>query len=319
MSAKGIIAVLSALSVTALGSSALAQDNPYPAHSQGYDISYPQCGTSLPSDGTFWAAGVNNGRPFTQNGCLLDQINATPSNVLTSYYFNVGYDRSYASKITPFCANHNVGTAPPEYIIAWKIGCSEAQVSSSIVKNIVENRILSSWWLDVETANSWSDSVELNRWTIRGAIDYFQQQELATVGIYSAQNLWTQIAGKNWSPPEQDIPDWMAGADLSNPSAYCSQPFSANSPVWLTQAVDKTRNLDIDYICPQPVSKSKDRPKIVTNSTGFPTNPFWGIGSYHPQSLQNLPNLPQGFLGGCSSSTDPYTSSSFYSVFKFIC
>ena len=43
------------------------------ASGHGYDVSWPQCGRALPSDGDFRIVGVNGGRPYTDNDCLAEQ------------------------------------------------------------------------------------------------------------------------------------------------------------------------------------------------------------------------------------------------------
>src|SRR4051812_39029606 len=40
----------------------------------GYDISYPQCGKSVPTDHYFGIVGVNGGNAATANDCLANQL-----------------------------------------------------------------------------------------------------------------------------------------------------------------------------------------------------------------------------------------------------
>jgi hypothetical protein len=40
----------------------------------GADVSYPQCGTPMPTGQAFAVVGVNGGRPTTTNPCLADQL-----------------------------------------------------------------------------------------------------------------------------------------------------------------------------------------------------------------------------------------------------
>ena len=40
----------------------------------GYDVSWPQCGKSLPSDHAFGIVGVNGGTAANTNPCLSDQL-----------------------------------------------------------------------------------------------------------------------------------------------------------------------------------------------------------------------------------------------------
>src|SRR5665213_2013644 len=41
---------------------------------KGYDVSYPQCGKTLPTDLYFGIVGVNGGNAATANSCLADQL-----------------------------------------------------------------------------------------------------------------------------------------------------------------------------------------------------------------------------------------------------
>ncbi len=45
----------------------------YVAETTGYDVSFPQCGKSLPRDGSFGIVGVTSGLPWSANPCLATQ------------------------------------------------------------------------------------------------------------------------------------------------------------------------------------------------------------------------------------------------------
>src|SRR5687768_13267508 len=72
------IARLSLLTVTimlALTGSAAAAPKPGPAATPvGNDISWPQCGRTLPTTHAFGIVGVNGGLANTTNGCLATQL-----------------------------------------------------------------------------------------------------------------------------------------------------------------------------------------------------------------------------------------------------
>jgi hypothetical protein len=63
------------------------------------------------------------------------------------------------------------------------------------------------WWLDIETANTWSSTVALNSADIRGMVDFFTGRSV-TVGIYSTGFQWNQITGGL----TLGLPNWLAGA-----------------------------------------------------------------------------------------------------------
>ena len=103
----------------------------------------------------------------------------------------------------------------------------------------------SRWWLDIETANSWSAKTALNEQVIRGALAYFEKNGI-TAGIYSTQRMWTTIAG-SFRPLL--VESWVAQATQESASGYCkpSGPFGTG-PVALVQYVSGGQ--DWDYACP---------------------------------------------------------------------
>lgn len=196
---------------------------PYTSGQVGYDVSYPQCpGTSAPS-GSFGIIGANDGRPFTLNPCFGNEYGG----VANSAYINTGYARAYRSNLTSGCSSG------PN--LAWEIGCSEAEYALGHVSVAP-----SMWWLDVETANSWSSgSLQPNRETIQGAVDRFKS--LGPVGVYSTASAWKRITGGGFTPAGV-AGDWL-------PAASCSSatPFMPGTKVWLAQTT--TNNVDVDTAC----------------------------------------------------------------------
>ena len=198
---------------------------PYTAGQTGYDVSYPQCpGTSAPA-GSFGIIGVNGGRPFTLNPCF----GAEYSGNANSAYINTGYAKAYRSDITAGCSAASGGNQ------AWAIGCSEAEYS---LHNVAVTP--SMWWLDVETANSWSSgNLAPNRSTIQGAYDRFKS--IGFAGVYSTPSAWSRITGGRFVP-DVAAGDWQ-------PAATCTGvvPFMPGTRVWLTQVT--TNNVDVDTAC----------------------------------------------------------------------
>src|SRR4030088_2004250 len=131
----------------------------YTSGSTGYDISYPQCGAAYPA-GPFGIVGVNAGYPFVHyNPCLADQYRRTTNAAL---YINTGYDPIYTQvdgkHTTPICIAQSVTIqGNPAQRAAWAVGCSEASRSIAYADSQGATSP-SSWWLDVETENSWSST-----------------------------------------------------------------------------------------------------------------------------------------------------------------
>jgi len=102
------------------------------------------------------------------------------------------------------------------------------------------------WWIDIETANSWSRKSAQNVLVIQGAVDYLVGQG-RTVGIYSTSFQWGQITG---GYDGFGVPIWIAGAtDAATAAAFCenSSLFFAGGDPWLVQYVEN--GLDRDYAC----------------------------------------------------------------------
>ena len=220
----------------------------YTTGSTGYDISYPQCGGPYPT-GAFGIIGVDGGYPFAHyNPCLADQVSHAPNAAL---YLNTGYDPVYTqvdgTHTLPACVTQSasvLGTDPQR--AAWAVGCSEASRSITYATSQgVTNP--SSWWLDVETANSWSSTdLSLNQYTLQGVVDTVLRQSPASVGIYSTRYQWNAIVG---SLPVSGVnADWVAtGSSSANKArGYCSKSLTG-APVWFVQYLHS--GFDTDYAC----------------------------------------------------------------------
>ena len=101
------------------------------------------------------------------------------------------------------------------------------------------------WWLDVETANSWSSDTTLNVEDVQGSIDYLTNvADVSQVGIYSTGYQWQRITGGARLP----VPSWVAGAlNAKSAAGMCGGSFTGG-PVQLVQYT--SAGLDADYLCP---------------------------------------------------------------------
>src|SRR5216683_1820451 len=102
--------------------------------------------------------GVNGVLPFTNNSCLGAEYAAAPKSTAPSLYINTGYAGAYRNNITAGCsALSGSVSGTSRQVQAWAIGCSEAETSMSYATAQGATSV-AAWWLDVETANSWSSS-----------------------------------------------------------------------------------------------------------------------------------------------------------------
>jgi hypothetical protein len=249
----------------------------------GNDISFPQCGKTYPSGQAFAIVGVNGGKASNFNPCfssvsgvpgewdwaqtstgkVRSQAKAqlyvntgNPGDVLAQY--NVTDWPTSSDPIDPYgtCA----GTWTNDLPCSWEYGYERALADINYfeqVTGIVGSASGKKWWLDIETANSWtSDTCKnsdrcKNRASLEG-MAYALKQAGATVGIYSSSGAWSSLFGSlpvAASSPLYSLNEWRPGArTLSQATSNCSlAPFEASGRVELTQYV--TTHLDYDYSC----------------------------------------------------------------------
>jgi hypothetical protein len=230
--------------ITLFGIQALGA-GPYPNGNTGFDISFPQCGATLPSPPSFAIIGVNHGRPFTQNTCLNAEFTwaSQGGSVVTSLHMNLSYPTGSTgsqgltsplgdcSRSDKACQARNYGYNAAAYAVDY---ARTQGVASSY------------WWLDIETANQWMRDTSLNAKVIEGALTYFRNSNL-TAGVYSTAYQWAKITGGYLPSPPPPI--WIAGtANRAQAAAFCSdstKAFAGGTP-WLVQYVT---TLDEDYAC----------------------------------------------------------------------
>ena len=225
----------------------------YNAGSVGNDVSYPNCG-ALPTGSAFGIVGVTGGRAFSKNSCLeaeftwASDLDSTPGPAL---YMNLNapVGRTARNGLTGPKGNC---TRRDKACIAYNYGYNAAAAAYAYAADTGASS--TSWWLDVETSNSWSSNPSLNQDTISGAVDWFATELTSptVVGFYSTPSQWASITGSpTWSPSgSAEFPIWQAGAlSKSNAKAICASAtagFAGGSPE-LVQYV--SNNFDYDYAC----------------------------------------------------------------------
>ncbi|MDQ0676137.1 hypothetical protein QFZ36_003698 [Pseudarthrobacter siccitolerans] len=243
----------------------------------GNDVSWPQCGKTLPSGQAFGIVGVTGGLANNSNPCLAGQLVwAAKSNGLTAQpkvalYVNTanpGHEGSWwpSSNVFPDgkgpnpygeCVSEGGAAGPVNLACSYMYGYTKAYDDAT--KRGVDDPGSYFWWLDVETGNSWQTDVALNRATLEGMVDYFKsitaehrnaEGKPAGVGVYSTSSQWGIIAGTVPSGSSlAGLPSWLAGAKtLRGAKSNCSLPgLTPNSRVTVTQYV--SAGLDYDYSC----------------------------------------------------------------------
>src|SRR5579859_4084504 len=151
---------------------------PYATNSTGFDISYPQCASSTIPSGQFALVGVTDGKAYTQNPCFSTQYDraAAATTGQVSLYMNLN------AAIGSTASDGSSGPAgscakSDKSCIAYNYGYNAAKMALSCAGT----RTASTWWLDIETANSWNAQSSLNQRTITGAVDGLKAAAIANV------------------------------------------------------------------------------------------------------------------------------------------
>jgi hypothetical protein len=237
----------------------------------GYDVSYPQCGTTLPRDRAFAVVGVNGGLSTRGNPCLAAQLTwawgssaGVPAQPRAQVYLNTANPGELRSQITTWpktgltpygsCDGSNSAAC------SWQYGWERTQnsIDSFFTPAAREARVDGrpssyTWWLDVETMNTWQsgspDALARNRATLEGMTAYLTAGG-GRVGVYSTGQQWAQIVGT--VPPGSTLAGrdtWMAGgSSLAGAQAACFRPgLVPGGRVSLSQYV--TSGLDRNLSC----------------------------------------------------------------------
>lgn len=210
----------------------------------GYDISWPQCGHSLPGDHSeLDVVGVTDGRPFTTNPCLASEASwAQGGGLPMEVYVNLNWpDASEAP---------NGASGPRGTCAAGDTGCEGYNYGYNTAANAVQAAAAAGvsarvWWLDVETGDNWSSDTTANSSVVHGAVDGMRALN-ETVGIYSITHMWLRLTNGLQLP---DVPVWVPGpAALDYAGFYCSASMSFDGgPVWMVQY--PRNGLDGDLLC----------------------------------------------------------------------
>jgi hypothetical protein len=215
---------------------------------RAYDVSWPQCGQELPSHADAAIVGVNGGKPYEENPCLAEQYRwAVGAAGQPAFYMNTA-NPGPASRVVdwyqqkspkPSCSRSD------EAACAYNYGYNAAKHAFATAQARTGAAARHSWWLDVETTNSWSGDRALNTADIVGSLTFLRSQSLP-VGLYSTEYQWGRITGGARFP---ELPNWLAGArDGGQAARWCAPDSSfTGGPVLLVQWVE--HDLDHNALC----------------------------------------------------------------------
>jgi hypothetical protein len=237
----------------------------------GYDVSYPQCDSVLPASRAFVVIGVNGGLSTRTNPCLTEQLEwawgsagAVGAQPKVQLYLNSANPGQVPEQVStwPIQGATPYGTCDGSNSMAcsWQYGKERALNSfvsfftpAARAARIDSQPARYTWWLDVETMNTWQagspQALARNRASLEGMTAYLLSRG-ARVGLYSTRQQWTEIVGTVPSGSNlTGLDSWLAGATTSTgaKAACSSTPLVAGGRVILGQYVDA--ELDRDYSC----------------------------------------------------------------------
>jgi len=244
----------------------------------GYDISWPQCGSTYPTGQAFGIVGVNGGLANDANSCLDSELSwavaspglTSPPQAPASLYINTadpgptvsdwpssnttGYTNPYA----PDCTS-SVWSTGCAWVYGWDMGSYSFSVAALTATNKMTNVVANApWWLDIETGNSWATSstagyTDLNIAAIQGFIAGLKDSgATGPIGVYSTGSQWNSITGLNSTSTGTyfgALPAWLAGArSLKQAKSNCAPTpsFTGQDP---TLAQYFASGLDADLAC----------------------------------------------------------------------
>ncbi len=251
-----LVAVLTAAAVLGPAAAATAFDGESTA--TGHDVSYPQCGSPLPLREDIAVVGVNAGTGTTTNPCLAEQLAwadapaAGGQERLGDVYVNTANpghlaDWWPAADLTPAglpVPNHYGSCRGAEdsacgYVYGWSIATDD------VLRRGVTRPVERTWWLDVETVNTWSWDRAANRAVLEGMADAIRRTG-ARVGLYSTARQWRLIAGTvPASSPLVGLPAWLSGSitQAGAEAACAGPPLTPGGRVeraqWVSGSVDR--------------------------------------------------------------------------------
>jgi len=240
-SGKLACAWLVAVSLIALLPASAFAAGTLPSNEVGSDISWPQCSGDMPQDPyTFGIIGVTGGHPFSGNPCLAHEVTWARETGRVNLYINLDYGLRENGPLA--CLAEDTGCQ------AYNYGYQGAQWAYQYANQATEGVSVgvSTWWLDVETENYWSEDSVQNAYVIQGALDFMQRKLNKTTGVYSTSYQWNEIAG-GFAPP--GTPNWVAGAGGLDDYGKCGASIWPGADVWAIQYLNFDLDLDQNYSC----------------------------------------------------------------------
>ncbi len=232
----------------------------------GYDVSYPQCSGSYPSNPGFGIVGVDGGRANNANRCISGELHwardtpgqKRPKQPPLSLYLDTGNPGAHHVSDWP-----SDGTAPVygacnsllTNACSYLYGERRAAYSYRLVAafdSVAANT--APWWLDVELSASWAGTYQLNIAALQGFVAGLRNAgATGPIGIYSTGAQWKDITGLSGPTTpavfNRRLPAWVAGTEATLPQARQNCISGGFTGVAPTLAQYRIGPLDADLRC----------------------------------------------------------------------
>jgi len=215
-----------------------ATGSPYATGSTGVDVGYFNCSATLPT-AAFGVVEVTDGLVYSTNSCAAAEASDFRN---VSLYANTGLNASSSSSYYTAAEKGCHGSATcAAYHYGYNAGINAFDYAKSLGLSSA------TWWLDVETANTWNSDVTLNQQSLQGEHDALIASGVTNVGVYSSTSQWQSITG-SW---KNNWPSWGATAwtSASQAQTYCTGHQFTGGASWLMQYKSSTSQVDQDVAC----------------------------------------------------------------------
>jgi hypothetical protein len=288
----------------------------------GVDVSWPQCNRDhtfvpYPSGLPFAVVGVNGGNASNLNDCFAGQYTAAllmatapqTEQPRAAAYLNTGNpalagawwpSSDYTEYQNTLVPTGSLGDCKglADKACAYVYGYSKAEDDVNQVRSDL-SQLPSTWWLDVETSNTWQTDVKANEASLDGMVDYLKGQGITAIGVYSTGYQWNKIVGVTAATsPLAGLQSWLAGSSPTGAAAACEgSPLTPGGRVSMVQYIAGGFDDDLScHVFPSAVTISAAASQLVgatlSASTGWPAG-----GSYAFQWRRNGIAISQATAG----------------------
>lgn len=261
------LAIISAPALAVAQAHSSSQSGGSTTSQTGNDVSWPQCGKSLPKGQLFGIVGVNGGLANTNNPCFSTELTwannslGTTKQPKAALYVNTANPGDVTPTVADWPKNnvdavnsttdtdpYGACTGGDDLACSWQYGYNMANLDAN-TRNVPSPQTYT-WYLDVETGNSWTNDTAKNAADLEGMTTYFQNIG-AVVGLYSTSSQWNAIVGSHGNTDNlNNLISWLPGArSFSGAQADCGlPPLTVNGKVTVTQYVSKQTDYDVSCL-----------------------------------------------------------------------